>query len=716
MIRRLVLSALLAVVWNASSATSVQSATRQLKKCTTSICRIEWQDSLFYLHDTKAIKYIRATAILPLNTQERFANSAQAVRYFLLVEKQLDSASAHLQLLKNGISNHPARRLKFDLLNAEYVWKSGEKAKALNMASVYRNHFSPDSIEASRAHEYLMYWITLSRYYRQLNKIDSAAVFAHYAFSNRELTSNRVLRYRAVWELSRVYHALGQNDMALKRIGETNNAVHNLAIPFDVAYYHYYVAKYLLNLYEYGSANEHLHKCIQWAQKHDIGEFLGSGYVNISVALHGMDSLDKSLSYLKKAKRWYIKEQPTKTDRVFSVMLNLANIYRDAGAYDSAIWYYRKAEAYGRQQRLNNRQGVLYNNVARLYLQKRELDSSLLYASLANEVLGPKDYYQRVLLQETLEHVHVAGKRYKQALEAHRVSDSLRSILVGYEEANMVVYHRIELEQEEYKKHLLQTELNLMEEQGRRRRWIFGFLSLFILGGIVVVIIFSLTRHKGRERQVEVLVLKEHYAKSQLEALRSQINPHFIFNSLNTFQYLVRKNESQKALDYLEVFSGLLRDKVFTSGQEFISLRSETELLEKYIEIEKMRIGEQLSFEVKVEPGVNIDRIGIPPIMIQPLLENAIWHGVGSEKDGRVSISFGLDNKLTVTITDNGVGYEHVSGRKIKDKSFGINNIEKRLENLSALYHTTATLEIKKNNIPGERGTIQILTLPKIEI
>ncbi len=219
--------------------------------------------------------------------------------------------------------------------------------------------------------------------------------------------------------------------------------------------------------------------------------------------------------------------------------------------------------------------------------------------------------------------------------------------------------------------------------------------------------------------------LKEKYDKELAElkvtSLRSQMNPHFIFNSLNSIKLYIINNEKENAVYYLNKFSKLIRKILNASQEKEISLADEIETMKLYINIENIRFNNEIDFQIKVSKSLNIDTIKIPSLILQPFLENAIWHGLASKKENKkleIRVKKKDEFHLSITITDNGIGREkstEINSRKIhKTNSVGIKLTEERLSNFAKDYENNYMLNYidlyDKNNVAI--GTKVVLKLP----
>ncbi len=175
-----------------------------------------------------------------------------------------------------------------------------------------------------------------------------------------------------------------------------------------------------------------------------------------------------------------------------------------------------------------------------------------------------------------------------------------------------------------------------------------------------------------REKEIEVLKLQKDLATSQLTTLRTQMNPHFIFNALNSIQQYILQGNVDEANRYLSKFSKLQREILNNSSQQFISLQKEIEMLTLYLQLEALRFGHSFSYEIITDNNLDILEIPIPTMIVQPFIENAIWHGLmAKEGEKKLAIHFKIieDEFLICTIKDNGIGRE--ASAKLKEKRPG---------------------------------------------
>jgi ligand-binding sensor domain-containing protein/putative methionine-R-sulfoxide reductase with GAF domain/two-component sensor histidine kinase len=219
------------------------------------------------------------------------------------------------------------------------------------------------------------------------------------------------------------------------------------------------------------------------------------------------------------------------------------------------------------------------------------------------------------------------------------------------------------------------------------------------------------------KKQKELAYLNQQLAEAQLSALQTQMNPHFIFNSLNSIKGMILANEQQKASRYLSKFALMIRVTLNQSKEIFTSLYENLTHLENYLLMEKLRFDDSFSYQIVVEDSLDKEETMMPTLMIQPLAENAIWHGLLSkEGEKKLLISFyQKEEVIYCTIEDNGIGInqaeEFKKMHKASHQSVGLNNLRNRIKIMNEKYDIGCKLEIRDLSVPDQKrsGTSALL-------
>ncbi len=228
------------------------------------------------------------------------------------------------------------------------------------------------------------------------------------------------------------------------------------------------------------------------------------------------------------------------------------------------------------------------------------------------------------------------------------------------------------------------------------------------------------TQQKAKEKEIELIKLGADLAESQLTALRSQMNPHFIFNALNSIQYFIYTGEVDKANGYLSDFAHLMRLVLEQTKNRSVSLEEEIKLLNIYLKIESLRFDKDFKYEIIVADEISDhEQINIPGMIIQPLVENALKHGLPLKKgDKKIVISYAIvSDHLICSVSDNGIGIE--VSRKLKDNqeikfphnSLSMSIINSRIQMLNRINNQITVLKVNQKPYP-ETGTTAIIKIP----
>lgn len=241
----------------------------------------------------------------------------------------------------------------------------------------------------------------------------------------------------------------------------------------------------------------------------------------------------------------------------------------------------------------------------------------------------------------------------------------------------------------------------------------FGPYSLLIFGGLVTLGNAQEYRHRWQQQEIAVRELETQLTRAQLDVLKSQLQPHFFFNTLNSISVLIRKGEPDLAQTTLGQLSDLLRYTLSIGSRQTVPLAEELAFVRGYLKIEQTRFGERLT--VSISADADCLSIQIPPLMIQPIAENAIRHGLADKVDsGTIRISITRNSStLTCAVEDNGVGYRHDNSSAGQPREgLGLGNTRARLERL---FGDKYSLAITPGESAGARVTITIPIEPSME-
>lgn len=407
--------------------------------------------------------------------------------------------------------------------------------------------------------------------------------------------------------------------------------------------------------------------------------------------------------------------------------LHKAAIYMKAGRMDKAGYYISEARK-NKMDSLGSCFGFFDYLPAEYYLQsKKYINAIKAFDTLKRKAVeqGNRDKFLQALMG--LSKAYEGKGDYKTASafsnRYYEIRDSLNSLNYNAKVAFLEV-------QKEKMQVQNERALNL---QSLHKHWL---SSIIIIISLISVGVYFIYRYRLRQLQLQNQLAREKTDKILAEtgyqhkldeltfsALRSQMNPHFIFNALNTIQGFVYFNDKKSASGYLVKFSQLIRKILDNSNKQTITLGEEIEILRLYTDIEKARFGENFNVTIDIDPALDQEFILIPAMLIQPFVENSIKHGVfhkQGDKILRITISKPQDHQvIEVVIDDNGIGRgrsKEINKSRIAHHSFATAANEKRIDLINQTIDKKTRLKIiDKLNIDGSpAGTTVIITIPMV--
>ncbi len=265
----------------------------------------------------------------------------------------------------------------------------------------------------------------------------------------------------------------------------------------------------------------------------------------------------------------------------------------------------------------------------------------------------------------------------------------------------------LELNRKSMKLLMHEQELNKKELLVQKR---VSYTLLFILFGLTLATFLMYRSSMNKRKANQLLALK---------SLRSQMNPHFIYNSLNSINNFIARNDERSANKYLSSFSRLMRSVMDNSKDDFVTLTSELDILKLYLELENSRFPDKFDYKIEIDENIDPDHYMVPPMLIQPFLENSIWHGLRYKPEkGFLRLQMtNTDHCLKIVIEDNGIGRKKSVALKTKyqkeHKSSGLKNIENRLQIIRNVFHTDIKVHFEDMDNNDRTGTKVTIVIPE---
>ncbi len=473
-------------------------------------------------------------------------------------------------------------------------------------------------------------------------------------------------------------------------------------------------------------------------------------YNNIGIVYEELKIYKKALEYFKMS--LHLKESKKKKDylSVAGTYNNIAIIYENyLLESDSALDYYKRALNNYQIAGYPNGKGKVCSNIGLLFFRQKKFTkadscytvafevfsrrnnksgiASVLYYKANLEIEKNNDEKALLLLEKALSissRLQLKNlkknilKAFSVIYEKQHNSDSALIYFKQYQKLSEELLNTKKLEKVKNLEQKIAIdhknfEINLLKkdkEIGKLRQTRQNILIITLIALLIsLIIIFYQKAHRKKiKNEIEL-------GKAKTRLLRSQMSPHFIFNSLMSIQSFLIEGDVKGASKYLTLLARLMRLLLTYSNESYISLEQEVEVTEYYLATEKLRFGDKLKYKIEVDESIDKCNTFIPPLMIQPALENAIVHGImPCKQEGDLKICFSVsETNLVAVIEDNGVGYKAVkSGVNSNKKSFSTNIIKERIKLIKMQFNQTITYDIEEidktnNSCPGTRVTFK---------
>ncbi|UYQ91671.1 tetratricopeptide repeat protein [Chitinophaga horti] len=537
-----------------------------------------------------------------------------------------------------------------------------------------------------------------------------AADYHEKALANAKLAKNDRLISFSYNNLGVDYRRLDKLDKAFDahfsalRIAEKINDVRNICVATNS------IGNIHLSNKKYEEAIRDFAKALQLEQ--DAGNELGVAINlgNIGYAYQGLGKLDLSIEFFKRSLE--ANQKINSTTGISICYTCLGAVYQDKKDYNTAKSYMLKALAVNGEVDDQIHVADNYLSIGKLFDEQGVQDSARLYYQQAID-LGRRWGFKSTLLDayKGMAHSLRESKQYERSL-------AYMDSLIVYNDSIQTEKNELVASQSETRYNVSRKDAEIKtlhqaqdNEKLRVKRNLAVAISLGVILLMLIVGGFFYIRHRNLEANRQALQL-------ELRSLRAQMNPHFIFNSLSSIHRYIWSNNQEEASEYLTKFSKLMRMILDNSQHTFIPLNKELESLKLYLDLEVLRCNNMFEYHILLGDNINDEEVMIPPMIIQPYVENAIWHGLVHRKlKGLLEISIRLKGRvLECIVTDNGIGRK--MAMEIKEKknkthnSMGMKVTEGRIALIRKINNTKdanveiTDLEDAKGQPEGTKVTI----------
>lgn len=530
-----------------------------------------------------------------------------------------------------------------------------------------------------------------------------------------------------------IYSEMKNYDMALKHF-EGGLAIHN-KINYNIG-----IATGLGNIGNVYFKQKNYIKALEYYQKAlekniEIGNKfnIAREYGNIANVQSELKQYDQS--FINHQKALQLNEELKNKKGIAVNLQGIGNYYFMLGKYKEALDYTKRANVLAAEINILDVKKETFNLLSDIYEKTGQLDSAYIsfkkFISVKDNIESEDNKKQITRLEmkyefDTKEEKYkneqlLANERFNQQQlmldlnqsklnESNKERDLVRlnflktqselqneQLEKKAQEKQLVLVQKEKDIQSAKSKSLLQTKK--FNELQIKQLWLYGILSIIGLAGVLTFFINhyrikslkannDLSEQKVMQMEEEMR-LKDNVKEAEMQTLRSQMNPHFIFNTLNSINSYIIENKREVASEYLTTFSKLMRNILDLSKQETITLEKEISTLNLYMELEALRLEHKFDYSIVIDKNISTELIKIPPLIIQPFVENAIWHGLHNKKENGyilIKIDENDNNQLLITVEDDGIGRKAsalLKKQQVNHKSYGIEITINRLHLLN---------------------------------
>ncbi|HKR06096.1 MAG TPA: tetratricopeptide repeat protein [Bacteroidia bacterium] len=485
---------------------------------------------------------------------------------------------------------------------------------------------------------------------------------------------------------------------------------------------------------------------------------LASVLVNLGIQYRKLGLFDKALEYNNKVLALY--EEAENKQGIANVLSNMGNVYDDMNNREKALELHQQAlkinkeidnpkkiagsltnigiiysgmsdfgNAYDHLQRAQkiyeetedkynlcialNETAKIYRSAPDAFFTQHHLSPSVRYDKAIEAHLKSLEFAvetgaldQEAFVWEELSKTYEAKKDFAKALDASRKYIHIHDSIVNDENKSEITRKEMQFDFNK-KEALIKADHDKKEALAaaeiKRQRTVknsaMGGAAVLILAGLSSFVFYK--RRRDAEEQKKESDFKAEVSETEMKALRSQMNPHFIFNSLNSIGDYISRNDNKAADNYLSKFAKVMRMILENSEQKEVSLEDDLKALELYMQLESLRMNNKFTYEIKVDDDIDKETTLVPPLILQPFVENSIWHGISKKQEaGKILIKIKKEgDMINCIVEDNGIGRKKSEAEKgeiilNEKKSLGMKITKSRIDIINKLKKSKAVVEL----------------------
>lgn len=619
--------------------------------------------------------YSRPQSSERLNEVELLIDSANKIMdskpqdAFAYIEEALELSVDSKNLKGEALCNHALGRINYRLEQYDLAINYLQRALTYNYV-------------LNTAEKNKIYYDLAQAYERYQNYDLSIEFYNNYMHHCRE-TNNIAEEINTKYDLARVYTKMDNNTEALQEYREIQQLEEKRNNPSGVILANDLMGEVYLKQNQPEAAISNYQQSVEVADELTNKRAKSRSLRKLGDAYRQSKKFEEEINTRKEALK--ISEQEEGPEEQAEDNLAIGEAYVQQNMPDEAVEYIQKSIELSERSGNIEKKGYALKTLSEAYKEKGEYEEALLaykeYTSVIDSVYSKRE----TELRNNLELIASVNRKLQRI-------DMLEKDF----EINRKNLELLEREQ-----------LVNSRELKTQKRITYILILVLIITSISSLFVYRSSIQKRKANQL--LALK---------SLRSQMNPHFIFNSLNSVNNYIAQNNERMANKYLSEFSKLMRAVLENSKYDFVPVNSEIEIIDLYLKLEHSRFQDKFDYEFLVDKDKIGSEIKIPPMLIQPYIENAIWHGLRYKEDkGFLKVELlKKDGYILAKVTDNGIGRKKSLEMKTKhqkqNNSTGIKNITNRLDIINEIYKTKYTVNIGDLNKKDESGTVVEIKIP----
>ena len=554
------------------------------------------------------------------------------------------------------------------------------------------------------------------------NNKDSAMLYVDRAIQTARRSKNKTELAKAFNAQARIYDFFGQIELSVAKnliSLQLVEATHNIYLLSQYSRETGQAQELILN---YNDAEYYFNQSLKYAKQiHDKRQIALALTSLASIQLErknydaAIKNASKSIQYLTELNDY---NGLGETHNILGEIYKAQKKYVDASSHlNQALVYY---ESTGNREEI----AAVYHNVGTVFKAQKKYQNALNYLNRSIEIreqFGAKNqiYHTYRVIAEVYKEINNKSKSleylelYLNYVDSNTILQSATKIAELSESYRSEQRERLinaqadSLQRQQQEKALTATKLENSQLRNNFQMYIIvAFLIIIALAGIILFYRWNQTKIKQQQKEAEM---------SQT-LLRTQMNPHFVFNAMSVIQSYIFENDTVNSSKFLVNFSRLMRLILENSPKKYIPIETEIEILQKYLAMQKLRFQERFEFDIHADEQLYNEHAIIPPMITQPFIENAIEHGqLHTIEGGFIHVTFKKENDmLVISIIDNGVGRKHSAKNKKSSahKSMAIDITSQRIKNLNTKFNTDGSLHVEDYNKDLETGTKVLISLP----